>query len=101
LTADSWTAASTIPSNGDDFLDARRREVLTAAGAVAARAPRVNDRRTDPVTGGRVGFRSVVCRFVSLTLLDDLHCDRPNSVVPEQLGLPTVRQEINRRGAKR
>jgi putative transposase len=39
---------------------ARRREVLTAAGAVAARAPRVNDRRTDPVTGGRVGFRSVV-----------------------------------------
>jgi hypothetical protein len=80
---------------------ARRREVLTAAGAVAARAPRVNDRRTDPVTGGRVGFRSVVCRFVSLTLLDDLHCDRPNNVVPEQLGLPTVRQEINRRGAKR
>ena len=39
---------------------ARRREVLTAAGAVATRAPRVNDRRTDPVTGGRVGFRSVV-----------------------------------------
>jgi hypothetical protein len=64
---------------------ARRREVLTAAGAVAARAPRVNDRRTDPVTGGRVGFRSVVRRFVSLTLLDDLHCDRPNNVVPEQL----------------
>jgi hypothetical protein len=74
---------------------ARRREVLTAAGAVAARAPRVNDRRTDPVTGGRVGFRSVVRRFVSLTLLDDLHCDRPNNVVPEQPGLPTVRQEIN------
>jgi hypothetical protein len=79
----------------------RRREVMTAAGAVAARAPRVNDRRTDPVTGGRVGFRSVVRRFVSLTLLDDVHCDRPNNVVPEQLGLPTVRQEINRRGAKR
>ena len=56
---------------------ARRREVLTAAGAVGARAPRVNDRRTDPVTGGRVGFRSVVRRFVSLTLLDDVHCDRP------------------------
>jgi hypothetical protein len=37
----------------------------------------------------------VVRRFVSLTLLDDLHCDRPNNVVPEQLGLPTVRQEIN------
>ena len=27
---------------------------------MAVRAPRVNDRRTDPVTGGRVGFRSVV-----------------------------------------
>ena len=34
---------------------ARRREVLTAAGAVAARAPRVNDRRTDPVTAGVSG----------------------------------------------
>jgi hypothetical protein len=56
---------------------ARRREVLTAAGAVGTRAPRVNDPRTDPVTGGRVGFRSVVRRFVSLTLLDDVHCDRP------------------------
>jgi hypothetical protein len=80
---------------------ARRREILTAAGAVAARAPRVNDRRTDPVTGGRVGFRSMVRRFVSLTLLDDMHCDRPHTVVPEQLGLPTVRQETWRRGAKR
>jgi putative transposase len=39
---------------------ARQREVTTAAGAVAVRAPRVDDRRTDPVTGGRVRFRSVV-----------------------------------------
>jgi putative transposase len=39
---------------------ARRREVLTAAGAVAVRAPRVNDRRVDPVTGARARFRSVV-----------------------------------------
>jgi putative transposase len=39
---------------------ARQRQVTTAAGAVAVRAPRVNDRRTDPVTGGRVRFRSVI-----------------------------------------
>ena len=37
---------------------ARQREVLTAAGAVAVRAPRVDDRRTDPVTGERMRFRS-------------------------------------------
>jgi hypothetical protein len=39
---------------------ARQREVTTAAGAVAARAPRVDDRRIDPATGQRVRFRSVV-----------------------------------------
>ena len=39
---------------------ARQREVLTAAGAVAVRAPRVNDRRVDPVTGQRARFRSVI-----------------------------------------
>jgi putative transposase len=39
---------------------ARQRQVTTAAGAVSVRAPRVNDRRTDPVTGGRVRFRSVI-----------------------------------------
>jgi putative transposase len=39
---------------------ARRREVLTAAGAVAVRAPRVNDQRVDPVTGQRSRFRSVI-----------------------------------------
>jgi putative transposase len=39
---------------------ARRREVLTAAGAVAVRAPRVDDRRVDPVTGERARFRSVI-----------------------------------------
>ena len=32
---------------------ARQREVTTAAGAVAVRAPRVDDRRADPVTGDR------------------------------------------------
>ena len=30
---------------------ARQREVTTVAGAVAVRAPRVNDRRIDPQTG--------------------------------------------------
>ena len=39
---------------------ARQREVTTAAGAVAVRAPRVDDRRVDPVTGERIRFRSVI-----------------------------------------
>jgi transposase-like protein len=39
---------------------ARRREILTAAGAVGVQAPRVDDRRVDPVTGERVRFRSVI-----------------------------------------
>lgn len=36
------------------------REVITAAGAVAVKAPRVNDRRTDPVTGERMRFSSAI-----------------------------------------
>jgi putative transposase len=39
---------------------ARQRQVTTAAGAVAVRAPRVDDRRVDPVTGGPARFRSMV-----------------------------------------
>jgi putative transposase len=39
---------------------ARQREVLTAAGAVRVQAPRVNDRRTEPATGERARFRSVI-----------------------------------------
>ena len=39
---------------------ARQRQVTTAAGAVAVRAPRVDDRRVDPVTGERHRFRSVI-----------------------------------------
>jgi putative transposase len=39
---------------------ARQRQVTTAAGAVAVRAPRVDDRRADPVTGDRIRFRSVI-----------------------------------------
>jgi len=39
---------------------ARERQVTTTAGAVTVRAPRVNDRRTDPATGARVRFRSVI-----------------------------------------
>src|SRR3954471_19539896 len=39
---------------------ARQRAVTTAAGAVQVRAPRVDDRRVDPVTGERVRFRSVI-----------------------------------------
>ena len=36
------------------------REVTTGAGAVPVRAPRVNDRRTDPVTGERLRFSSAI-----------------------------------------
>src|SRR4051794_41976393 len=39
---------------------AQPRQVLTAAGAVEVVAPRVNDKRTDPGTGGRRRFRSVI-----------------------------------------
>jgi putative transposase len=39
---------------------ARQREVLTAAGAIPVRAPRVDDRRVDPATGERMRFRSVL-----------------------------------------
>jgi putative transposase len=39
---------------------ARPRAVTTAAGVVTVRAPRVDDRRTDPVTGDRVRFRSMI-----------------------------------------
>jgi transposase-like protein len=36
------------------------REVLTSAGAVQVTAPRVNDKRTDPVTGERARFSSAI-----------------------------------------
>jgi len=36
------------------------REVLTSAGAVEVRVPRVNDRRVDPQTGQRMRFRSSI-----------------------------------------
>jgi putative transposase len=39
---------------------ARQRAVTTVAGSVPVRAPRVDDRRTDLVSGGRVRFRSVI-----------------------------------------
>jgi transposase-like protein len=38
----------------------RAREVLTAAGAVEVKAPRVNDRRIDPDTGERQRFSSAI-----------------------------------------
>jgi transposase-like protein len=37
-----------------------QRQVATAAGAVMVRAPRVNDKRTDPVSGERKRFASVI-----------------------------------------
>src|SRR5882672_10817854 len=38
----------------------REREVLTAAGAVGVRAPRVNDKRVDPDSGERQRFSSAI-----------------------------------------
>jgi putative transposase len=37
-----------------------QRDVLTAAGAVSVRAPRINDRRVDPDTGERQRFSSAI-----------------------------------------
>jgi putative transposase len=39
---------------------AKPRQVTTAAGAVEVAAPRVNDKRTDPVTGERMRFASAI-----------------------------------------
>jgi transposase-like protein len=39
---------------------ASEREVTTAAGAIPVQAPRVDDRRSDPSTGGRARFCSVI-----------------------------------------
>jgi putative transposase len=39
---------------------ARQREVTTVAGSIPVRTPRVDDRRTDPVSGERMRFRSVL-----------------------------------------
>jgi Transposase, Mutator family len=41
-------------------LNKRRCEVVTAAGAVPVRQPRVNDKRTDPATGERQRFSSAI-----------------------------------------
>lgn len=38
----------------------RAREVLSAAGAVKVKAPRVNDRRVDPYTGEQQRFSSAI-----------------------------------------
>jgi Transposase, Mutator family len=45
-----------VVRNGRD----QPREVLTSAGAVEVTAPRVNDKRTDPVTGERQRFSSAI-----------------------------------------
>ena len=37
-----------------------QREVITAVGAVPVRAPRVNDKRTDPVSGARMRSASAI-----------------------------------------
>jgi len=39
---------------------ARQRQVTTAAGVVTVRTPRVDDRRSDPVTSDRIRFRSMI-----------------------------------------
>jgi putative transposase len=39
---------------------ARQRAVTTVAGSIPVHAPRVDDRRTNPVSGERMRFRSVI-----------------------------------------
>jgi putative transposase len=39
---------------------ARERQVTTVAGSIPVRAPRVDDRRTDPMSGERIRFRSMI-----------------------------------------
>jgi putative transposase len=39
---------------------ARPRQVSTVAGAIEVTAPRVNDRRVDEASGGRLRFRSSI-----------------------------------------
>ena len=50
-TGAAWWSATAITS---------RAEVLTSAGAVEVSAPRVNDKRADPVTGERQRFSSAI-----------------------------------------
>ncbi len=49
-------AAGWVVGNGSR----RSREVLTSAGAAGVTAPRVNDKRADPATGGRMRFSSAI-----------------------------------------
>jgi transposase-like protein len=57
--------AEEVDENGHRRLVVRNghhneREVITAAGPVPVRAPRVNDKRTDPATGERKRFASAI-----------------------------------------
>jgi hypothetical protein len=47
------------------------REVLTAAGAVSVKAPRVNDKRIDPDTGERRRFSSAILAGVGAQVSAD------------------------------
>jgi len=54
--------ADQVDENGNRLVvrngHARPRTITTGAGRVDIRAPRVDDQRTDPVTGDRLGFKS-------------------------------------------
>jgi hypothetical protein len=52
------------------------REITTAAGAVAVRQPRVNDKRVDPATGERMRFSSASCRPGAASLRRSPKCCR-------------------------
>ena len=49
-----------VSAGGAQRVSHGEREVLTAAGAVTVRAPRVNDKRVDPETGERQRFSSAI-----------------------------------------
>ena len=63
---DAYVAAFAAERDGDGRRQVvrngyhRSRDVLTSAGTVKVTAPRVNDRRTDPLTGERKRFCSAI-----------------------------------------
>jgi len=61
---------------------ARPRQVTTAAGAVEVTAPRVNDKRTDPHTGGRMRFSSAILQVTEVLPLLYLHGLSSKDFVP-------------------
>jgi hypothetical protein len=66
------------------------REVLTAAGAVEVKAPRVNDRRVDPDTSVRQRFSSAILPAWARKSPRPLTNQHPISERPTDITPPTA-----------